>query len=314
MRAFFPALVLLLVPGTQTWAEDPAPPSAQDDASKRAALVQALQKPARQEAAKACAERALQAPAADALVAVQALRQARGPRAVDGLVRLVRHRERAVRNAAWEGIGQLALRRDGIADLARRELLVQSATADCEAIAAALGRVGDARHVPALFEVAARENAQDRKAAFGALREMAGVRLPDRLGHWMSWWRLRRKRGNVDLRAALEAIESGSRLNDSLPHRIVLRDAWFDVPLVRDTVQVWLRVHDDRLRGIGARLVAELRLGDLIDEVESVGRFADSPGPRQAAADALKKLEVPPSNWRKALSAKQADKDEKADG
>ena len=262
-------------------------------AAKRSALVKTLGTPARPEAVDAEVAKALRDAADVALVTVQALDAAKGPYAVRGLVRLTRHAQRTVREQAWRAIARQRYRSDALATLVERRLQtgLQGDILGC--IARALGQAGDARHVPTLLALATQESAVTRRSAFGALRALTGVRLPDELGQWEAWWRLRKKRGNIDLRAALGALETDRTKHRTLQLRIVLRDAWFELPHVVETLRVWLRIHNARLRVQAAQLIADLRLIDLVADLQSLHRFADVDEERRAAQEALARLDVP---------------------
>jgi hypothetical protein len=233
----------------------------------------------------------------DAAIAVaEALGEAGGFAAAETVADLLSGtRDRSVRLAALRAAGRIGLRTPTLARRVREAL--ESARSDEErrAVAEALGRVGDGADVPALLDLARSEDVGVRSAAFRSLRELSGKAAPDIAVRWTAWWRDLSARVEVDVRRAIDGLESDPDGPEAEIYRGVLRQhGWASVGILRDATRRWFGSASADLRADACRLAAVHRLADCAGAAERVYDLAMDPALRADAATALAVLGVVP--------------------
>jgi hypothetical protein len=162
-----------------------------------------------------------------------------------------------------------------------------------EAAYAALAVVGDGGDVPALVESLRAGGQGDARATYDALTGISGVHFAYREVLWRNWWRETKANFPTRLKAALDTVETGGAPGDVADARgVIRRTAWIDLKLVSARVERWLVSGRPELRADGYRLCAELRLGDLADDVRIAQRCEYDPALQPAAAACAKRLGV----------------------
>jgi HEAT repeat protein len=235
---------------------------------------------------------------------VAALARAGGFEAADALRPFLEHRSACVRIAAAQAIGTIGVRvRATVAELrdltTAREADVRQAAHD------ALGRVGDARDVPALLARLGSEETEVRATALRSLRSITGIRLVGSAPRWERWWRLSSDALPRRLNEAIAAVTVGACEDVAAARETVVRYAWADMDAVEDATRGWLQSSDVRLRAEGARVTTALRLGGLADDVRSVLRYASDPVLFAIAAEAAQAVGAPFDDIRKPVAARK---------
>lgn len=219
-----------------------------------------------------------------------------GPAAAEGLALLARHRDPAVREAAFLGATVLQLRHGGLREAAVAALVPYAGARPGERQAAlkALAVVGDGRDVPRLIELL-----RDREPGIAALARQALVRLmgvgplvrhPERLE---AWWAGVLARAGPELDLALDTLERTPDPTARRAARALLGlKGLQDLGRVTARLHAWFAAGPPELRAEAAALVGEFRLAPLAREVAALaatgaGAAAD------AARAALARLGVP---------------------
>lgn len=227
-----------------------------------------------------------------------ALGHAGGCDAVAGCLRLLDHGAVEARLAAIEAAGRAGLRLESLARRLRRTVR-EGGDHEVRAAVEALGHVGDGRDVPTLLDLTESESSRMRAAAFHALEDLTGAKMPFVRARWVWYWKGFSDRADRLLPQVLAALEDAVDGPDRQAlAALVRRYGWVDAAEVRLTVREWLVSPDRELRAIACRLVGELRLADLASETRECLRFAVSREHRQIALDALGVLGHPVEEGR----------------
>jgi hypothetical protein len=209
-----------------------------------------------------------------------------------GLRQLLAYDDTGVRQAALQAIAQNGLRVADSADLVRAARRDDD-PAVRDAAYAALAVVGDATDVPSLVETLRGGDPDAVRGAYDALTGISGVHLAYREFLWRHWWKETKATFPARLKAALDVLETGTAPGDREDARTVIRRiAWIDVRQVGDRLSQWLNSGRPELRADAFRLCADLRLGDLADDVRFAQRAEYAESVQPVALECARRLGV----------------------
>jgi len=280
-------LLCVLLGGTPAFAAEEPPVPVQAAPIRLAA-------PAQPDAVADALEAAHNGDSAQAVSVAQALGVAGGYAAADGLRVLVKDREAKVRVAALRAVTRVGLRSEKLAALVHGVLATSDRSKEERLAAiAAIGAIGDGGDMEILLKLASTETdvVAIRSAAFRAMAEISGAKLPYVHARWSYWWRKQSERRTALLEKAVAALDDDPEgENVDIYADVIETNAWFDLPYAEAAIARWLGADKRALRRIACRLAGTLRLADLTDRIASLARNRGRTPTATAARAALKTL------------------------
>jgi len=153
----------------------------------------------------------------------------------------------------------------GAAELLAQELQPYVRSADgsqAQAAVAALGRLGEPDSVPLLLDVAEGASAPMRRAAFGALRRLGGVSLPESVELWRGWYEREQSWWEERAPARIAAVADEGEVAPELSQRFALARELGEHPLYRDELVAallpWLAHADPAVRILACQALGRL--------------------------------------------------------
>jgi hypothetical protein len=253
-------------------------------------LIEQLGRPARQDDVRALVAAAMQQGEPDPALLAETLGHAGGWAAHEGLMRLLDHRHARVRISSLRSLERLGLRGPGLARRVHR-IVVECEGDERRAAITALGVVGDGRDVDVLLFQAKSESADDRRAAFHALRSLTKLRIPPVWSRWAWQWKVVQRRVRDALPNALAGVdEDPDHPRTGALVAEIGHSAWANLPLVEEYIQAWFQSEHSSKRRVACELAGMLRLTTYVTMLESTREFAFDERLKEVAEHALTAL------------------------